>query len=86
VLTFCEPPLWPQHVRALGEEILVIGRWHFLVRSKSDPDGWHAVDLESVEDAEGQHCTCESGQARKACRHERAVRAAFGLLDNADTL
>jgi hypothetical protein len=78
-LVFHEPPPWTQVVVYGGETIVCWGRWQFLVRSKSEPGAWHCVDLEPVEDAEEQSCTCRSGETRKSCRHERVVREAFGL-------
>lgn len=64
-----------------GERILVIGRLHFLVASKSE-DGWHCVDLEAVDDdwLDGG-CTCQGYQVRKTCRHVDVCRA---LLDEPD--
>jgi hypothetical protein len=61
-----------------GERILVIGRLHFLVASRSEPGSWHCVDLERVDLvwAEGG-CTCQGFQVRKECRH---VDAVYGWL------
>jgi hypothetical protein len=58
-----------------GEKFQVIGRHHFLVKSKSELDAWHAVDFGYVDDdwPEGG-CTCEGFQARKTCRHFRKAR------------
>lgn len=72
-LALVEPPSWPQDVEHDGEHILVVGRWFFLVASKSEKDCWHVVDLEGVE-GEAGHCTCRSNETRKTCRHEAAVR------------
>src|SRR3954463_6616244 len=62
-----------------GERIRWIGRFHFLVRSKSEP-GWHCVDLGYVnrEWPEGG-CTCDGFSARKTCRHWKAVWSLLGL-------
>lgn len=63
-----------------SEHIRVIGRLHFLVRSKTDKNDWHCVDLEWVDDdwpAGG--CTCQGFQARKECRHVAVVLEILGL-------
>lgn len=79
-LVFHEPPEWPQEVVYGGEHILVVGRWFFLVESATEPYSYHCVDLEPVDGAYGQSCTCRSGETRKECRHERVVRELCGLV------
>lgn len=73
-----EAPEWPQEADHEGEHLIVIGRWFFLVASASEPGSYHVVDMEGVEGEVG-HCTCRSGETRKDCRHERAVRSFCGL-------
>ncbi len=53
-----------------GEHVIVIGRLHCLVESKSRPTQYHTVSFEDEE----WSCTCESGVMRKSCRHQRAIR------------
>jgi hypothetical protein len=56
-----------------GERFTVIGRLHFLVKSKSEA-GWHCVDLETVnEDWPYGGCTCQGFQVRRTCRHVDAI-------------
>lgn len=59
-----------------GEEVQVTGRMQCLVRSKSNPDDWYAVDLE--ERWSPTHdpgvCTCKGFEVRKHCRHVEAMR------------
>lgn len=57
-----------------GEKIKVVGRLHFLVRSRTDWNEWHSVDLEPV-DVDWPHggCTCRGYNCRRDCRHIRAV-------------
>lgn len=91
-LTFHEPPEWPMYVLCRGEKIQIIGRWHFLVESKSE-DGHHVIDLEHIYEpmnggsklyaAEKPGCTCTSWRTRSTCRHMDAVLAFCGL-DPAD--
>ena len=56
------------------EEILIIGRYHFLFKSKSE-EGYHCVDLEFIdEEYPVGGCTCIGFRARKTCRHfEKAI-------------
>ena len=57
----------------------MVGRWHFLVKSKSE-DGWHCVDLEPVgDDYPDGGCTCTSYRVRGDCRHVRVIRRHLGL-------
>lgn len=57
-----------------GERIRVIGRLHFLVRSKSSMREWHVVDLEPVNvDWPEGGCSCRGYNCRRDCRHIRAV-------------
>jgi len=66
------------HVRD-GERFIVIGRLHFLVKSKSE-EGWHCVDLETVnEDWPEGGCSCRGYQVRRTCRH---VDAIFSWLES----
>lgn len=73
------PPLGAYLVRG-GEHVRVIGRLHFLVRSKSDKTSWHCVDLEEVDDdwPEGG-CTCRGFTVRKECRHVALCLAILGF-------
>lgn len=78
-LCFETPPRWPALWLVKGERIRVIGRWHFLVKSKSE-DGWHCVDLEYVSiDWPDGGCTCRSYDTRRDCRHIRVIRQYLGL-------
>lgn len=64
-----------------NERFMVIGRLHFLIRSKSHPDEVHCVDLERVNEnwSEGG-CTCRGFETRKECRHVRVIRAWLDTL------
>lgn len=87
-LTFHEPPEWPMYVLCQAEKIQVIGRWHFLIESKSE-DGYHCIDLESIMEpmrdgtelyvGEKPGCTCTSWRVRSTCRHMTAVLVFCGL-------
>lgn len=64
-----------------GEHVRVIGRLHYLVRSKSE-DGWHCVDLEPVDDEwPDGGCTCRGFTVRKQCRHLALIHELLGLTD-----
>jgi hypothetical protein len=57
-----------------GEKLKVIGRLHFLVRSKTSMREWHCVDLEPVDaDWPEGGCTCRGYNCRRTCRHHTAV-------------
>jgi hypothetical protein len=59
--------------KASTAKVVVIGRLHFLVESKSE-DGNHCVDLEPVDDEWPRGgCTCQGFQVRKTCSHVDAV-------------
>lgn len=75
---FVTAPRWPQSIRAYGEMIEVIGRFHFLVMSRSE-DGYHVVDLEPQEDWPDGGCTCRGFTTRRECRHFNAVCQLIGL-------
>jgi hypothetical protein len=62
------------------ERVRLIGRHHFLVKSKSERGVWHCVDLGYVdEDWPEGGCTCEGYSARKDCSHVRLVLTILGL-------
>lgn len=77
-LDFHVPPSWPAKWVLGGDRFIVIGRWHFLVKSKSE-DGYHCVDLEPVEGFPEGGCTCTSFRVRGECRHVRLIREHLGL-------
>jgi hypothetical protein len=55
--------------------VIVIGRNHVLVKSATR-DGYHAVDLEPVEDLPDGGCSCEGFEARKTCWHWKLLTGA----------
>lgn len=61
-----------------GETFVVIGRLHFLVKSKSE-DGWHCVDLEPQDGWPEGGCTCRGYTTRKTCRHHDTILAWLGI-------
>lgn len=57
-----------------GEKIKVIGRLQFLVRSQTNWNEWHCVDLEPIDqDWQEGGCTCRGYNCRRTCRHMGAV-------------
>lgn len=64
-----------------SEHVRVIGRLHFLVRSKTDKTEWHCVDLEPVDDDWPYGCTCRGFTVRKECRHVAICLEILGLDD-----
>jgi hypothetical protein len=63
-----------QSIRWENEKLLVVGRLHFLVRSKTSMREWHVVDLEPVDqDWPEGGCSCRGYNCRRDCRHMRAV-------------
>lgn len=72
------PPLGAYLVRS-SEHVRVVGRLHFLVRSKTDKTEWHCVDLEPVDEDWPRGCTCRGYTVRKECRHMAVVLAILGL-------
>ena len=51
----------------LGENIIWIGRGHFLVESWTEPGEYHAVDLED------RTCSCKGWQCTGNCRHLKTL-------------
>ncbi len=47
----------------LGEKIIVVGREHFLMESKTRPGEHHSIDLED------RSCSCKGFLCRGSCRH-----------------
>ena len=50
-------------IKFQGENIIIVGRNHFLVESETCPGEHHAVDLEEMT------CTCKGFLCRQLCRH-----------------
>lgn len=46
-----------------GEQIMVLGRGHYLVRSWTEPAEWHSVDTEELS------CSCRGFECARYCRH-----------------
>lgn len=60
---------WTVDLRVEARRVMVIGRLHFIVESRTTRNIWYAVDLEPDEEGNGLGCECEGFQIGGSCWH-----------------